>query len=191
MQALPRVNCFTSFKNGFSNYINFKGRIRRSEYWWFMFLSNIITAVILLFFLLYVFGIILTLKRDIYNFDRYGNPLYNDYYDIDYDAIYACFISLLFYMCFLFLPVLSATVRRLHDVGKPGELALIIIVPLFGFIALLVVLCTDSNKGANEFGPSTKYVQIEDNLNEGLVVNDNDSSMQSNIQMQYSEYMKQ
>ena len=106
------------------------------------------------------------------------------YISKDYSAFYGFLALLLFYICFIILPVLAATVRRLHDVGKPGELIFIALVPFFGQIALVVVLCTDSDRGKNEFGPSTKYVQSEDNLNIGLIKDDNESNQQGNLQLQ-------
>ena len=48
MNARSMVNFFTALKNGFANYVNFKGRISRSEYWFFMLLivlTNIIAII--------------------------------------------------------------------------------------------------------------------------------------------------
>ena len=59
------------------------------------------------------------------------------------------------------LPLLAATVRRLHDIGKRGEYIFIIFVPLYGPITLLVLLCRDSSPETNKFGPSPKYNQAQ------------------------------
>src|SRR3954451_7172980 len=51
----------------------------------------------------------------------------------------------------LFLPNLAVTVRRLHDAGHSGWWLLINIVPIIGFIVLLVFTVTDS-KPPNKWG---------------------------------------
>lgn len=57
-----------------------------------------------------------------------------------------------------FFPLVSALVRRLHDIDKSGWWYWISLVPLIGQIWLLVLLLTDSTKGTNSYGPSPKYV---------------------------------
>ena len=53
----------------------------------------------------------------------------------------------------LCVPVLSAMVRRLHDIGKPGIYALMGLIPLAGPIILLIQLLKPSDVGENAFGP--------------------------------------
>ena len=155
MIALPKVKFSTAIKNGFINYINFSGRIRRSEYWFFLLLINTITFLLLLLFILFITEAIGRTYHSYYNYDYY----YYGYYTADEDAIFAFVIVLPTYIAGIMLPTLSATVRRLHDVGRRGEYIFIGLVPFFGGIALLVLLCQDSMKEANEFGPSPKYIQ--------------------------------
>lgn len=50
----------------------------------------------------------------------------------------------------LFLPGLAFQVRRLHDTDRSGWWVLISLVPLVGYIVLIVFLCTDS-------GPPNKW----------------------------------
>lgn len=52
-----------------------------------------------------------------------------------------------------FLPLLAAAVRRLHDTGRSGWWYLIALVPLVGFIILIVFLAGEGNPGQNEYGP--------------------------------------
>ncbi|MFE2101789.1 MULTISPECIES: DUF805 domain-containing protein [unclassified Streptomyces] len=56
------------------------------------------------------------------------------------------------------LPALGVTVRRLHDTGRSGWWILFGIVPLIGSIVLLVFYCSDSQAGANKYGPNPKEV---------------------------------
>ena len=55
-----------------------------------------------------------------------------------------------------FIPGLAVVVRRLHDVGKSGWFYLIALIPLIGIIWLLVLMCTDGDKGDNAYGPDPK-----------------------------------
>ncbi len=56
----------------------------------------------------------------------------------------------------ILLPSLAVTVRRLHDTGRSGGWFFITFVPLVGGIILLVFACTDSQPGANQYGPNPK-----------------------------------
>ena len=57
----------------------------------------------------------------------------------------------------MILPSFALSVRRLHDIGRSGWWLLIGLVPLAGAIILIVFACTDSERGANRWGPSPKY----------------------------------
>jgi uncharacterized membrane protein YhaH (DUF805 family) len=56
------------------------------------------------------------------------------------------------------IPGLGIVVRRLHDVGKSGWFYLIILIPLIGFIWILVLFCTDGVKEDNKWGSNPKLV---------------------------------
>jgi len=56
----------------------------------------------------------------------------------------------------LIIPMSAVTVRRLHDIGKSGFWYFICLIPLIGSIWLLVLLCTDSQPGQNQFGANLK-----------------------------------
>lgn len=60
------------------------------------------------------------------------------------------------YALVAFLPGLAVTVRRLHDVGKSGWMLLLVFIPLVGAVWLMVLLCSDSESGENEYGPNPK-----------------------------------
>ena len=160
MYELPKVDCCTAFKNAFKNYSNFSGRIRRSEYWFFLLVVNIVTFILLLFFVLFVTEAIgayyYYYSSGSYNpYDHYYD--HSGYYRANEEGILAFVILLGIYVPFITLPTLSASVRRLHDIGKSGCYLFIGLVPFFGTLTLLVFLCRDSMPEANEFGPPTKY----------------------------------
>ena len=102
------------------NYINFKGRARRKEYW--------------MFTLVYV--IILMGCTAIDN-------MLGTVFMMDAGALGEISMGYgwAYTICGLahFLPALSLVVRRLHDVGKSGWFYLIILIPLIGIIWLLIL----------------------------------------------------
>ena len=52
----------------------------------------------------------------------------------------------------LLIPGLAVLVRRLHDTGRSGWWYFIGLIPIVGFIWLLVILCQPSQEGDNEYG---------------------------------------
>ena len=52
----------------------------------------------------------------------------------------------------LFLPMLAAEFRRLHDTNRSAWWILISFVPIVGFIVLIVFFCLEGTKGDNRFG---------------------------------------
>jgi uncharacterized membrane protein YhaH (DUF805 family) len=66
----------------------------------------------------------------------------------------------LIYALAAFVPSLSVTVRRLHDIGRSGWYYGLIAIPLIGAILILVWMFTDSKPGANKWGPNPKEVAV-------------------------------
>ena len=128
------------------NYAGFTGRIRRSEYWYFV-LFNMIFAFVAMG-LDNLLGI--TFKI---------NGLYGAQ-SLPYGYMY------LFYALAMFIPGLAVVVRRLHDVGKSGWFLLIALIPIAGWIWIPVLLFTDSNNGPNRFGPNPKGIGNYDEIDE-------------------------
>jgi uncharacterized membrane protein YhaH (DUF805 family) len=56
----------------------------------------------------------------------------------------------------LFLPLLAAQIRRLHDTGRSGWWVLIGLIPLVGAIVLIVFLATETKPETNAWGPPAK-----------------------------------
>jgi uncharacterized membrane protein YhaH (DUF805 family) len=109
-------------------YADFSGRARRKEYWMFV-LFNILFATIL--------GVV----------DQ-GIGTFNDL------TGYGMLSGI--YSLVILIPAIAVGVRRLHDVGKSGWMLLIGLIPLIGFIWLLVLFVTDSDPGNNKYGPNPK-----------------------------------
>ncbi|WP_406399301.1 DUF805 domain-containing protein [Streptomyces uncialis] len=53
-------------------------------------------------------------------------------------------------------PVLAAMVRRLHDTGRGGWFALLWLVPVAGWCAVLALLGAEGQAGGNRFGPDPR-----------------------------------
>ncbi len=119
------------------NYINFKGRARRKEYWMF----TLVYVIILI-----GCQVLDNVLGTVFMMD--GGSLGE--ISMGYGWAYT--------ICGLahFLPALSLVVRRLHDVGKSGWFYLIILIPLVGIIWLLVLYCTEGQKEDNKWGANPK-----------------------------------
>jgi uncharacterized membrane protein YhaH (DUF805 family) len=117
----------------FENYANFKGRARRSEYWYFALANGLISI------LLIVVGVAIG--------------------SIFGDALTGGIIGYVFfglYTLATILPGLGVVVRRLHDVGKSGWFYLVAFIPFIGGIWILILFCTEGNRGPNQYGPDPK-----------------------------------
>ncbi|WP_300526801.1 DUF805 domain-containing protein [Maricaulis sp.] len=116
---------FDAIKSGFSNYVNFQGRARRSEYWFWV-LFTFIASVALTFLDMAMMGV-----------ESFG--------------VFSPLFSLA-----VILPSIAVAVRRLHDSGKSGWWILIGLIPLVGFIVLIIFYVSDSAPGSNQYGPNPK-----------------------------------
>lgn len=58
----------------------------------------------------------------------------------------------------LILPTVALAVRRLHDADSSGWLALLLLIPLVGPIAMVVIRLRPGTAGANRFGPPPRPV---------------------------------
>ncbi len=57
------------------------------------------------------------------------------------------------YSLIVLLPSLAVSVRRLHDIGKSGWMLLLALIPILGWIWLIILYATEGEPGDNEFGP--------------------------------------
>lgn len=105
-----------------TQYFQFSGRAPRSEYWYFVLFTCVVSIVANILDLV-IFGI--------------GG------------------VNILSLLCnlALFLPGLAVWVRRLHDTDRSGWWWLLALVPIIGWIILLVWNCTRGTQGPNRYGP--------------------------------------
>ena len=65
------------------------------------------------------------------------------------------------YCIAIMIPGIAAGVRRLHDTGKSGWYLILDLIPIVGFIIVIVFLCQDGQPEANMYGevPVDEYLQ--------------------------------
>ena len=128
-------------RSGFSNYVTFSGRARRSEFW-FWFLFAIIVGVVAALLDSMLFPSMMDVQTEmgdgVASVSAQGGPI-------------SALVSL-----GLFLPGLAVSVRRLHDVDRSGWWVLLAFIPLIGIIVLIVWWATEGTRGPNRFGTDPK-----------------------------------
>lgn len=75
------------------------------------------------------------------------------------DLVFGTFyftIASYIYSMLVFIPNIAVTLRRLHDVGKSGWYFFVALIPLAGFIWLLVLLCMEGEAKTNNWGQNPK-----------------------------------
>ena len=121
----PRMGLGTAIATCFRKYVDFTGRARRKEYWyWHLFYWLVIVGLVLL-------DVIMV---------RVGAP-----------PVFT-FVAVLAILVF-FLPTLAGTVRRLHDTDHSGWMIFISWIPIVGPIIFIVFMCKRGTEGPNRFGP--------------------------------------
>jgi uncharacterized membrane protein YhaH (DUF805 family) len=108
----------------FSNYANFNGRARRSEFWWFWLFVLIVQAVGQ-----GILAVILGADSGLYTL---------------LGAVLAIALA---------IPLYAAGARRLHDTGKSGWLQLLVLIPCVGVIVLIVLWAQQGQPADNQYGP--------------------------------------
>lgn len=110
-----------------TQYAGFSGRARRSEFWNF-FLFKLLLGIV-------------TSLLDRYLLNQTGAV-----------GVISGIVNLA-----LLLPSLAVNARRLHDTDRSGWWQLLLLIPVIGFIVLIVFWVQDS-RGDNAYGPSPKAI---------------------------------
>ena len=105
-------------------YTDFSGRARRAEYWYFT-----------LFNMLIIIGLAL-IDATIGTFDEQSG------------------FGLLggLYMLAVLVPSIAVLVRRVHDIGRSGWWCFLLLIPIIGPLAILVMTVLPSADGTNDYG---------------------------------------
>lgn len=110
------------------HYADFQGRASRSQYWYFVLFSFLISLAISI-----VTGILGSIL---------GTSIFS-------------FLSVIYSLAVL-VPSVCLAIRRLHDSGKSGWFLLLGLIPLIGAIILIVLMVLDSEADRNQYGPNPK-----------------------------------
>ena len=127
--SIKNLSYVDNFKHTImGNFANFKGRASRSEYWRFVAVSTIISAV---------FNVL--------------QALFNS-------TVLGSIVGLVSfaYACAILLPSIGLGVRRLHDVGKSGWLLLICLIP-FGVIYVIYLFAQKGDEDINQYSSPVSY----------------------------------
>jgi uncharacterized membrane protein YhaH (DUF805 family) len=142
-----------SIRTVLSKYATFSGRARRSEFWWYYLAVTILESV--LYFALVVPGLTAyttaTMEYTMAGDSSAPVPAMPGSLTAGYLVVSLVSLALL-------LPTLAVIVRRLHDTGKSGFLALLLLIPVVNFILIIVWGATNGTPGPNQFGPDPKAV---------------------------------
>ena len=125
-------------------YAQFSGRSQRKEYW--MFLLFVVIGSFVFSFLDSLLG----LGGGFSHYDYGAAGAYGAGANMRGGILNGIF-SLA-----IIVPSISVACRRLHDIDKSGWWMLIGLIPLVGWIIVIVWYCTDGTHGPNRFGPDPK-----------------------------------
>ncbi len=149
-------------KTCFKKYVDFSGRARRSEFWWFS-LLNYIIGICTYALVSWKLGVQEALQSQTveaaFDQDKY-NALIAQAESVD-NTFFPLLCLLGIISLAMLLPSLAVTVRRLHDTGRSGWLILLLFIPLVNCIAGIVLFIfelLDSKPEDNKYGPSPKYI---------------------------------
>ena len=115
----------------FSKYATFSGRARRSEFWYAVLFTTLVSIAIS------IVWPSTTVVLDGMSFQQSSLP------------------SNLWQLAIL-VPSIALSVRRLHDVGRKGTYYLFVLLPIVGWILLFIQFVKDSEPVANAFGEPVK-----------------------------------
>ena len=118
-----------AIRSGFFNYVNFRGRAARSEFWFWI-----------------LFTVVGGLVAEIFDFAFFsavtGHSPLTDIFQLG-----------------TFLPGLAVAVRRLHDTDRSGWWLLLLLVPVIGWLVLLFFVVQPGTPGPNQFDDGASMVQ--------------------------------
>ena len=120
----------------FQKFVTISGRASRAEYWWYMLFYVLCEIPIFALSAVYI-GV-------------KANSSADDGFPIIPVVMVTLLICIILFI--LGIPLLTATIRRLHDTDRDGMWFFIQFIPYIGSIILLVFMCLPSTPGENRFG---------------------------------------
>lgn len=176
MRTIPTIGFVDAIRQTASKLTDFKGRSRRSEYWWTALAVGVVNFIIGLFPPDYI-GVALLVSLLTWllmiplSFRRLHDTGRSGWW---YGA--SIILYVLFYI-YLIAEVLSLGLTSMDLVSMNMDadmriwlmpfvtklLLWLLVIFIYG-IVLLVFMCMDSERGTNKYGPSPKYVEEEEGV---------------------------
>ena len=134
-------NFFNAVAHAFINYFSFSGRATRSQFWYF--------------FLFCILLYLCTLSVSIEGLEEVISNADSSQESSREILTYLLTSWFGLSVMITFIPQITLSIRRLHDIGKSGWWQLLYIT-IIGGIVVLIWLVTDTVKRKNQFGPVPK-----------------------------------
>lgn len=122
-----------AIQSGFKNYVTWRGRATRSEFWWWMLFVYLVQIP---------FSIIYSIS--VQNLVTAGTLEIGMFFNWAYYLMLVVSLALI-------LPSISVLIRRLHDTDRSGGWYWILLIPFVGTIVLLVFALSASTPSPNRF----------------------------------------
>ena len=126
----------------FKKYATFSGRASRSEYWWWTLVA-------------FAVGVVLNIITSVAG--AAGSTVTADGTQVPGAGALVGSILLIVWGLAVIVPSIALLVRRLHDANLSGWLALLILVPFLGALALIVMAILPSNPAGQRFDRPDGY----------------------------------
>jgi len=127
---------------------NFADRARQAEYWWFVLFQTLV-----IFGAIFAWGYTVAMRVQ-------SDPAFAQFLqspggaEAYVNSLFAGYVPyfVVGYVILFWLPMLSVSVRRLHDTDRGGIWLFINLMPLIGPIWFTVLMCLPGTRGDNRFG---------------------------------------
>ena len=146
--TLPSASLFVLFKDFVLRFVDFKTRSSRRDFW--------MTYLLIFIFILFCLGL--------YVVAWVASPVLGGLmlaiHSVGMNAPFGVIWSIVY--CLALVPFFAISVRRLHDIGKSGWLALLLLIPIAGTIAMIVLWCLPSDPKINKWGAPMRMAESVD-----------------------------
>lgn len=155
IQQLPTVNFFHAIRSGYKKYFQFNGRVRRSEFWWFVLFTLLLVSLTWIPFIGWPIGIVIVIpslaviSRRLHDIGKSG------WWQL-------CFGLIIFLLSILFI---ASIIFAINFADNNNKMVAVIFV-LCGLISIFVAITTmiqwiiwlskEGDTGPNKYGPDPK-----------------------------------
>lgn len=151
------LNIFQEWLYCIVHAFRFHGRASRKEFWSFTLLNSIIHLGLLIWIIIIMMQHIQTQleELDLLYLPENVSQLSQEFELSSIPDVKLLYDLFLLWFIITFIPSLSVFWRRLHDIGKSGWYAILLVIPILGSILYLFFTCSQSDPETNKYGPPT------------------------------------